>query len=455
MKLAEWCDHDTVFARLTAADMSADAAERAAKLFQSTARQLAALGIALDASVIANWVPGRVEVFGKHTDYCGGPSVLAAAERGFAMLAAPRAESSIMVVDAVQHEVAQFAIDPTLTPQPGLWTNYPQTVACRLARNFGICQGTTIALASNLPRSAGMSSSSALVTTVFLALARINELELNEAFSEIIRSREDLAGYISTVENGMTFGPLGGDRGVGTFGGSEDHTAILCGRPEALVQYSFCPVRFERAISVASEYAFAIASSGVSAEKTGAAMGRYNYISLLAQSVVQEWQRTTGRNDSSLAAILASSANAESEVRAVLRNAATGTFSSEELTQRWQHFVREWAIIRALPDTINSGTIVRFGEAAAASHEAADRLLKNQTPETNWLAAAASDFGAFAASAFGAGFGGSVWALVKKAAAPQFVEEWAREYRAEFPASGSRAEFFAMRPGSPAVMWPA
>jgi hypothetical protein len=39
----------------------------------------------------------------------------------------------------------------------------------------------------------------------------------------------DLAGYLGAVENGLTFGSLPGTSGVGTHGGSEDHTAILAG----------------------------------------------------------------------------------------------------------------------------------------------------------------------------------------------------------------------------------
>ncbi len=49
---------------------------------------------------------------------------------------------------------------------------------------------------------------------------------------------------------------------------------------------------------------------------------------------------------------------------------------------------------------------------AERSQEAAERWLGNQIPETIALARLARHVGATAASAFGAGFGGSVWALV-------------------------------------------
>ena len=45
------------------------------------------------ADVRAWWVPGRIEFLGKHTDYAGGRSLLCATERGFAVVAVPRADS--------------------------------------------------------------------------------------------------------------------------------------------------------------------------------------------------------------------------------------------------------------------------------------------------------------------------------------------------------------------------
>ena len=41
---------------------------------------------------------------------------------------------------------------------------------------------------------------------------------------------------------------LPGDAGVGTFGGSEDHTAILLCAAGELRQYGFCPTRLEAAV---------------------------------------------------------------------------------------------------------------------------------------------------------------------------------------------------------------
>ena len=48
------------------------------------------------------FVPGRIEVLGKHTDYAGGRSLLCAVERGFCVTAVPRDDDVMRVVDVGQ-----------------------------------------------------------------------------------------------------------------------------------------------------------------------------------------------------------------------------------------------------------------------------------------------------------------------------------------------------------------
>jgi galactokinase len=449
MKLEDWLGGDAVVERLVSAGMSCDCAESAAGCFAQAARNLRPH--AGGRSVVACWAPGRVEVLGKHTDYCGGDSILAAAERGFCMLAAARDDGVVTIVDP-KNPVRAVVLDKFASPTIGHWSNYPHTVVRRLAKDFPQAnRGATIAFASNLPTAAGMSSSSAFVVGTFLLLSQINNLSRDEAYASVIRSDEDLAGYLSTVENGLSFGPFSGDKGVGTFGGSEDHTAILCGRPGKLVQHSFCPVRFRRTIDVADEYVFAIASSGVVAEKTGAALEKYNRVSAMVRTIVDTWRNATNGEAQSLAEILHSSADAEDRLRTLLTNASDATFRSAELVERLEHFVTESQLILSVPDEICPATIRQFGELVRQSHSAAARLLNNQTPETNRLAEIADELGAHAASAFGAGFGGSVWALVENAAAPAFLGEWRARYASYHPIPSQQAEFFVTRPATPAI----
>ena len=43
----------------------------------------------------AFFVPGRLEVLGKHTDYAGGRSLLCTVERGICLVAAPRDDDRV------------------------------------------------------------------------------------------------------------------------------------------------------------------------------------------------------------------------------------------------------------------------------------------------------------------------------------------------------------------------
>ena len=455
MTLSEWLTEERVAERLTAAGMRETCAALAASCFVQTATELSRRGVKSGDSVLGLWVPGRIEVLGKHTDYCGGQSLLTAAERGFSMLATPANGRLLQMIDARQNESCEFPLDGSLQPRLGHWSNYPQTVARRVARNFPhASHGATIAFVSNLPASSGMSSSSALVVGTFLAISHFNDLVRDETYARHIRNHEDLAGYLATVENGMSFGPLAGDTGVGTFGGSEDHTAILNCQSDQLSLYAYCPLKFRRSVTIADQYAFAIASSGVIAEKTGESLAKYNRISALATEIVRLWQSVTKQKVSSLTEILGSAPDAEDRLRCILNDAAHSAFTTEELTERLDHLVIENRLVESVPNRLDSDTINEFGALALQSHQAAAELLKNQTPETNRLVELATQLGAHGASAFGAGFGGSVWAIIDSDASGAFLNDWQQQYGKAFPQAAERSAFFIMRPGPPAISWP-
>jgi galactokinase len=446
-------DRQALAARLCEAGLGAEAASARAERFAEAAAALAAREPrAADRQPLAFFVPGRIEVLGKHTDYAGGRSMVVATERGFSLVAVPRDDAAVIVVDAANGQSTEFELSPALTPTVGHWSNYPMTVARRIARNFpGPCRGATIALASDLPPAAGMSSSSAFMVAVFFALAEANGLYERPEFRENVHNLTDLAGYLGTIENGQSFGSLVGDRGVGTFGGSEDHTAMLCARPGQVRQYAYCPVRFERAIPIPPSHTFAVGVSGVVAEKTGAAMEKYNTASRLAQKLVEIWQHETGRSEAHLASIVDSGPDAVSRLVAAVRETASES-EVESLLRRLRHFVAEnEEILPTAGDTLAGGDVQAFGLQVDRSQREAEGLLGNQITETSYLAAAARGAGAAAASAFGAGFGGSVWALVAASGAEAFLASWAALYRARFPVRSRSAAFFLTGAG-PASM---
>ena len=209
---------------------------------------------------LAFFVPGRIEVLGKHTDYAGGRTMVAAVERGFCRRRLPRDDRQIVVIDAASGETIVFLRRPDLKPPAGSWSNYPMTVARRMAQELpGRYRGADIALLSDLPPAAGMSSSSALMIGVFLVLAEVNQLAARDEYWHNIGSNDSIwPATWARSRTGRVSARWQGDRGVGTFGGSEDHTAILCAEPNHISQYAYCPVEFEKMMPLPPGYVFAV-----------------------------------------------------------------------------------------------------------------------------------------------------------------------------------------------------
>lgn len=397
------------------------------------------------------FVPGRIEVLGKHTDYAGGRSLSCTAERGFCVAAAPRSDSLVQIRDVARRQDFEFHISPDLDIPARGWQVYAAVVARRLARNFpGAMRGANIALASDLPSAAGMSSSSALVVAIFAVLCTVNHLTERSEYAADIHTPEDLASYLGCIENGHTYQSLAGDGGVGTFGGSEDHAAILNSRPAHLNQYSFCPVRLERAVALPADCTFVIASSGVVANKIGGARAQYNRASLAAGRILGIWRSTSGTDDLTLAAVANRSQDSLDRLRTVLRHEPSA--ESTWLLDRFEQFRLESEIlVPQASDALSRRDLTTFGKLVDDSQAAAEKLLGNQVPATIWLAQRARSLGAYAASAFGAGFGGSVWALVDRREVRQFAGRWREAYENSSHTASRDSEFFVTAAGPPTV----
>ncbi|HWJ56001.1 MAG TPA: galactokinase family protein, partial [Vicinamibacterales bacterium] len=314
------------------------------------------------------WVPGRLEVFGKHTDYAGGRALVAAAPRGFAAAAGPRPDSTIRVIDARRGETLELspvaarhsAADGQPHPArlPG-WRHYVDVTARRLAKNFpGRSFGADIVIASDLPPASGMSSSSALVITIAEALGRIGEIHKTPEWRLNVRGPLDAAGYYACIENGRSFGSLDGDVGVGTHGGSEDHSAIVNGRSGHVLGFAFVPSRALGGAAVPDAWRFVIGTCGVKANKTGRAQAAYNKLSADAAALLARWndRGAAGPAAVSLAAALETPGGAD-----LLRQIAG------DLRNRLDHFIREDGRILPAMEAFRRGDAAEIGRLSDES----------------------------------------------------------------------------------------
>jgi len=446
--LKSYLDSDSVIARLVNGGMSQAAARGKTDQFARAATALLDDGLSGDDEALGLFTPGRIEVLGKHTDYCGGHSLVAAAERGICFLAVPRADAAVRAIVPDMDGSCKFILAPDIDPAVGHWSNYPMTVAKRVSRNFpGALRGASIAYCGDLPPDSGMSSSSAVLTGMFLVICEINNLESRVEYRNNISDRRSLAAYLGSIENGSDFGSLIGSSGVGTAGGSEDHTAILNAMPGWLGRYSYFPVTLHENLHLNDEYIFSIACSGVSAPKTGSALEKYNRTSRRARTVLQLWRDKTGRDDPHLAAAIESFPDATKLLAKILANGADDLTADELVTRCDQFIMEHFKIIPAACAALAQDDMEAFGVLVDRSQELADTKLGNQVPQTVSLARSARELGAVAASSFGAGFGGAVWALVRRDQAEEFGAKWSESYAETFPAESQDASFFATNPG--------
>ena len=397
------------------------------------------------------FTPGRIEIFGKHTDYAGGHSLLATVPRGIALAARRRSDGIVRVGDIFDGQTIE--IDPSIdTPAHyhGL-QRYTSVVAHRFFENFPGCElGANIAIASDLHRASGMSSSSALSVGIALALIDRARLRERDEWHRHLRRIDDLAWYLGSVENGDDFPGLPGSSGVGVRGGSEDQTAIIACKTDHVSLYRFQPVTPLDEQRMPGDWIFVIASCGVQADKADSVKDRYNRASFAARALLAIWNRHSPEKAKSLADALHAGRDACEQLRGWLEPTADGSFTVEDLSRRLDHFVRETARGPQALIAFRDNDQRTLGQLSADSQRDADVLLGNQIPETILLAKLARELGAFGASSFGAGFGGSVWAAVDVANARGFGDEWVRAYAKHLPHIGVQP-WFACRPGPAAT----
>ena len=395
-------------------------------------------------------VPGRVEVLGKHTDYAGGPVLVGAVDRAITARArrARGPQSSLTATtDGGDPITLRAGVDPAL--EPGHWGHYLQTVMDRLTLNFGAGAAAHVSVSSDLPPASGMSSSSALVCATALTLASLNGWDRDPRWIEAMPDRLSLAGYLADVEGGQSWRDLPGTSGVGTHGGSEDHTGMLCGTRDRLLLAEFDPMRVERTISFPSQWALVVGVSGVLAHKTGAALEDYNRGPSTVQTVLARWNETTGRADASLAGAvrhLVGEATGEQAAGDPALKELLGLCEPGYERQRIEQFLIESLVLVPAGARMIAAADPGVGEVLRRSQELADRGLRNQVPQTRLMVSLARKAGAIGASSFGAGWGGSVYALVRADDAEAFAAQWLGAYRDREP-SAEQAAVIVTRPG--------
>jgi galactokinase len=314
------------------------------------------------------------------------------------------------------------------SPGEAHWFIYPRRMAARIAANFGInlSHGVDAAFESDLPPASGMSSSSALMVATFLALAAHADLKRHDVFQALVSEPLELATYLGCCENGQDFTfhgeTLKGDAGVGTFGGSQDHTAILTAKQSALALNRYCPATRVEDVPLVHDFAFIVAFSGFPSPKTREARDAFNLLARRAAEIPRAYNAARNTRYRYAGEML--------DVSVAEFNKAV-TPANIPLIDRYAHFHEQNAVI--IPQAVSalkSANGAALGAVVNMSHESCREYLHNISDEIDRLARCARECGAFGASGFGAGFGGSAYAVARRSDAKDFIERWEKAYRA-------------------------
>ena len=413
-------------------------------------------------------VPNRVELLGKHTDYQGGETLLLTGSKNFFALAGPCDDGISHFVNA-DRELGDTVLK--MEPQgpemvsEGMGSNYTYRVAERLNRNlyeagFPPLGNVKAVFFGDIPIGGGTSGSSAKVITDFLTFTASHSLIDTASFTDLIQINGGKAGleldqkgldnyrlalsmYIAHYENGLDFGELKGDRGVGTFGGSEDHTAIVLGEKNKLLFCQYCPTKLITKVSVPDGYVVVVAYSGKKAEKTKDAMAKYNRLSGDAYRAVQTLNRVNG-TDHNLLRDFYPGLSFKERTEAAMDQLK----GDDNIVRRAYQFFREREIIFQAVECLKESRMETYGSLINESHDLSREYLKNIADEVDCLQGIANEIGALGATGFGGGFGGSCYAIVQESQVKDFKEKWYEKYQAKYPQYQGLTQFDAYPPCS-------
>jgi len=379
--------------------------------------------------------PGRVNLIGEHIDYCGLPVLPMALGRSVRLAFHPRADRETRLVNRdPRFAPSAFTVHESIPPAPaGDWSNYPRAAVGAVARRFPDLRGVDALVESDLPIAAGLSSSSALVVAMALAILHANGVSV--ASLELM----ELLGK--------------GERYVGTAGGGMDQAIILGAQAGYASRIDFHPLRLTPT-AVPADWQFIVAWSLVHAEKSGGARQAYNERTQQCEEARRLVATRLGQpEDITYPALLAA---APVEQLLEVARAGAGATLSGVLSRRFRHVVTEGTRVRQAEAAMAAGDLVAFGRLLDASHQSLRDDYEVSHPELDRLVELAREAGAAGARLTGAGFGGSIVALCRAERAPEVMAALGERFYAPRGAAGDVGRHvFTADPSAGAEVLPA
>ncbi len=361
--------------------------------------------------------PGRVNLIGEHVDYNDGLVLPFAIDRSVVVAWSRRDDDAVWAYSADYDQHSRFNLANITRAAPGEWSNYARGVLAILHDAQFPIAGINLAIAGDVPRGAGLSSSAAIEVAIAGAV--------RDAFDLPITGVE-LARLCQRAENefvGVNSGIM--DQFASALS-ETDHALLIDCRA---LEYRAVPLRL-----AAGGLSIVVANSGVQRELVASA---YNVRRAECDAAVTLLRTRLSRPD----------------LRS-LRDVSAAEIASLEIAaddagialHRARHVVTEIQRVREAADALDRDDFARVGALMRASHESLRTDYAVSSPQLDLLVALASqqDY-VRGARLTGAGFGGCTVNLVQTDALPAFGRDVIAPYRNQ---TGLPAEMYITAAGA-------
>lgn len=333
--------------------------------------------------------PGRVNLIGEHTDYNGGEVLPIATDRRTAVALRPNGTNEWRAVSATEATRGRFAAGGE---RAGAWWDYLAGVVWALGETGVAVPGCDVAVASDVPTGAGLSSSAALEVATALAATTLVGREV---------ALDQLALLSQRAEASF----------VGVQSGIMDQFASALGRAGHALHVWCDTARYEQ---LPMGEAVLIIDTAVPRSLRSSAFNTRRAECEAALAALR-------RLDPDLP-------NLAAATPALLDAAAL----PEPLASRARHVVDEIARVHVVVAALKRGEPPP-GDALIASHESLRTLYDASSPELDWIVEhAIQEPGVRGARLTGAGWGGCAIAVGDPQALADAAPRLARGYEAHF-----------------------
>ena len=341
--------------------------------------------------------PGRVNLIGEHTDYAEGFVMPAAID--FATLAgiSPRNDGKIVIYSENYGEERTFEASALPAKANRHWSDYPLGVVSILAGEGHRIPGFSLSLWSDVPVSAGLSSSAAIEVATALAL---------ESLMGVSDPGPVVARLCQRAENEFVESMCGIMDQFVSANGAEDHALLLDCRD---LSFRLAPIPPHVALVIAN--------------------------TMVKHSVLGGDYKTRRAESEAACAVIASHRPGVNFLRdATLDDLDRwGHEMAPKSLMRARHIISENLRTVAACEALLRGDLEELGRLMAEAHWSYSRDFEASCVEADAMVTLAQDLpGLIGARLTGGGFGGCTVNLVELAQAEDFAEALGGRYTAQF-----------------------